>query len=351
MKIMIIGDWHSKIHEEALKNGFVKLGHQVVEFQWYSYFKSNSKLNLFLLKLQNKFLLGPIVNLIQKDIINLVMFEKPEAVFIYRGTHVFADTLAKLKKNLNTKIIVYNNDDPFSKKQPYYYWRHFIKSLKYCDLALAYRHHNMNDFMQNGAIKVGLLRSWFIPEKDFPIAKDLIEEQFIHDVVFIGHFENDGRDKIFEYLLDNGIKLKIYGPEWNKHIDQFTKLKSILPTHALSGLEYNKVISGSKIIICILSKLNRDTYTRRCFEIPAIKGFMLAEYTKDLADLFLEDNQVVFFRTKEELLHKIQFFLKNEPERQAISQNGYEAVFKGKHDNTSRAQEVIEHIQGLQDAL
>ena len=209
----------------------------------------------------------------------------------------------------------------------------------------------MNDFFQNGAIKVGLLRSWFIPEKDFPLAKETIEVQFIHDVVFIGHFENDGRDKIFEYLLDNGINLKIYGPEWNKHVNQFGKLKSLLPTQALNGLDYNKVISGSKITICILSKLNRDTYTRRCFEIPAIKGFMLAEYTEDLANLFKEDEQVVFFRNKEELLQKIKYYLENETERLVIANNGFEAVIKGKHDNTSRAQEVIEHVRGLGDQL
>ena len=351
MKILIIGDWHSKIHEEALKNGFIKLGHQVVEFKWFSYFKANNKLKLFLLKLQNKFLFGPVIRLIQKDIIHLAKLEQPDVIFIYRGTHIFASTLDKLKKTIKTKIIVYNNDDPFSKKQPSYYWRHFIQSLKFCDLALAYRHHNMKDFTQNGAVKVGLLRSWFIPEKDFPVAKDLIEDQFIHDVVFIGHYENDGRDKLFEYLLDNGIRLKIYGPEWNKHINQFTKLQSLLPTHSLSGLDYNKVISGSKITICILSKLNRDTYTRRCFEIPAIKGFMLAEYTEDLASLFIEDSQVAFFRNKEELLNKIKFFLKNETERQTIAENGFKAVYAGKHDNTSRAQEVIEHIHGLKDVL
>lgn len=351
MKILIIGDWHSKIHEEALKNGFIKLGHQVVEFKWFSYFKVNNKLKLFLLKLQNKFLFGPVINLIQKDIIHLAEIEQPDVIFIYRGTHIFASTLDKLKKTLKTKIIVYNNDDPFSEKQSSYYWRHFIQSLKFSDLALAYRHHNMKDFTQNGAVKVGLLRSWFIPEKDFPVAKDLIEEQFIHDVVFVGHYENDGRNKLFEYLLDNGIRLKIYGPEWNKHISQFTKLQSLLPTHSLNGLDYNKVISGSKITICILSKLNRDTYTRRCFEIPAIQGFMLAEYTEDLASLFSEDNQVAFFRNKEELLSKIKFFLENESKRQIIAENGFKAVYAGKHDNTSRAQEVIEHIHGLRDVL
>ena len=33
------------------------------------------------------------------------------------------------------------------------------------------------------------------------------------DVVFVGHFEDDGRDEVFKYLIENGVNLKIFGPE------------------------------------------------------------------------------------------------------------------------------------------
>lgn len=340
MKIVVIGDWHSSIHEEALKRGFEELSHQVIAFKWCNYFEKKS----FFDKVQNKFLLGPKIQKIQMDILKVVKSEAPDFVFIYRGTHVTPATVQALQQQ--TTVVVYNNDDPFSSKQPRYYWRHFVNSLKFSDIALAYRHHNQEDFKKSGATRVGLLRSWFIVGKDKPMPSDQIE--FQNDVVFIGHYENDEREKLLEYLLENNIKLRIYGPDWNNQIEKCGPLLRMqLPTKALRGVDYNKMISTSKISLCLLSKLNRDTYTRRCFEIPAMKGLLLAEYTEDLAQMFDENREIVLFKNKEDLLQKIRYYLENENERLKVVEGGYKAVFEKKHDNISRAQEVVDHVVGF----
>ena len=59
MKILVVGDGHSSIHEVAATQAFRKLGHQSKLFCWYTYFKSK---NLFLdiyYRAQNKFIFGP----------------------------------------------------------------------------------------------------------------------------------------------------------------------------------------------------------------------------------------------------------------------------------------------------
>lgn len=343
MKIVLVGDWHSNIHEEALKAGFLRLGHTVFELKWFKYFNRQK----FFDKFQNKFLVGPLIRKIQSDLLKLVEDTRPDFVFIYRGTHIKASTIKKIQKL--TTVVSYNNDDPFSLKQPRYYWRHFIASLSYSDIALAYRHHNLDDFRNAGAKEVALLRSWFIPEKDYPILCSETEAStFKHDVVFVGHFENDGREKLFEYLLENGVQLRIYGPDWNQKASLCGPLvKKLLPTKPLKNEDYNKMITSSKISLCLLSKLNRDTYTRRCFEIPAMKGVLLSEYTDDLAGLYIENQEILLFRSKEELLNKIRQYLNDEPTRLKIAENGYKAVYNNKHDNVSRAQEVIGHVKRL----
>lgn len=40
MKILIVGDWHSELHEEAVFHGFKKLGHEPIKFAWHQYLVS-----------------------------------------------------------------------------------------------------------------------------------------------------------------------------------------------------------------------------------------------------------------------------------------------------------------------
>jgi spore maturation protein CgeB len=112
------------------------------------------------------------------------------------------------------------------------------------------------------------------------------------------------------------------------------------------GEEYCKVISGAKIALSFLSKINRDTYTRRNFQIPAVQTFMLSEYSEDLASLFAEGEEAEYFRSREELLEKVGFYLRNEFARNRIARKGHERLVAGGHDVTSRMRDFLLIVQG-----
>ena len=67
------------------------------------------------------------------------------------------------------------------------------------------------------------------------------------------------------------------------------------PIEPVFGDDYAKALCGAKVCLAFLSKLNRDSYTRRCFEIPACGNVMLAERTADLCRMFKEDEEACFF--------------------------------------------------------
>src|SRR5207247_1773951 len=128
--------------------------------------------------------------------------------------------------------------------------------------------------------------------------------RFETDVVFAGHYEADGRQRLVEMLVESGIRLRLFGPEWERPARESRVLRRFSPVDSPRGEDYNKALCGAKIALCFLSKLNRDTYTRRCFEIPAAGVFLLAEYSDDLGGLFKEGVQAEFFRGPDELLRK-----------------------------------------------
>ncbi|OIQ87098.1 hypothetical protein GALL_310540 [mine drainage metagenome] len=345
MKILVAGDWHSELHEEAVYQAFIKLGHEVLKFGWHDYFTPKNRADVIYKKIQNRFIIGPIVRRLNQELIKAAAQFAPDMVFVYRGTHITGATLKAIKKqHQEVTLVGYNNDDPFAKGHPYSLWRHFFKAVPEYDLMLAYRHHNIEDFLRLGARRVELLRSWYSPERNHPvILSDDDRVKYECDVVFVGHYESDGRKKYLEELVRQGFKVRLFGPgyDWDPVLRNSTELKSLIPVRLVWGEEYNKALCGAKVAICFLSKLNRDTYTRRCFEIPATGTLMLSEHTDDLASLYIAGAEADFFRTKEELIEKLKLYVGDETLRRSVAANGYRRVMAEGHDVVSRMKQVL----------
>ena len=351
MKILIAGDWHSELHEEAVLNAFKTLGHEVLKFAWHDYFKPCNRFDVFNKKFQNRFIIGPIVKKINQDLISVATEFAPDMIFVYRGTHITAGTLIRFKKKHPSVVLVgYNNDDPFAKGHHYSLWRHFLKAVPVYDLMLAYRFHNLDDFIRIGAKRVELLRSWYFPERNHPVRlSDEDKVKYECEVVFVGHCEADDRKQYLEELVRQGFKLKLFGPgyDWDPVLINSPELRYLVPVRLVWGEEYNKALCGARVALCFLSKLNRDTYTRRCFEIPATGTLLLSEYTDDLASLYKEGEEADFFKTKEELIEKLKLYLNDEKLRKFVAAKGNERVIADGHDVVSRMNKVLEWVESV----
>jgi hypothetical protein len=351
----VVGDWHSELHEQAVFEALGKLGHVVVAFPWFQYFLPRagwySWLDLLLKRAQNKYLMGPLLSRINRDVLAVAAREQPELVLVYRGTHILSTTLRRIHEvSPRTVIVGYNNDDPFAPHQFHRLFRHFLKGIPDYDLLLAYRHHNLSDFQHAGAKRVHLLRSWFIPERNFPVDLDADGvRDYGCEVVFVGHHEDDGRVELLEEIVRRGWKLRLFGPgyDWDPVIHHSPELSSFMPVRLVWGEEYNKALCGAKIALCFFSKLNRDTYTRRCFEIPATKTMLLSEYSSDLAGLFREGEEAEFFRSKDEMVRKIDHYLAHDVQREAVAEEGWKRVHSDGHDVVSRMRDLIEQVENI----
>lgn len=358
MKVLLVGDWHSELHEQAVFEALGKLGHEVVAFPWFQYFRlcagRLSWLDSLLKRAQNKYLMGPLLARINRDVLAVASREQPELVLIYRGTHIFPSTLRRIREVTPHAVIVgYNNDDPFAPNQFHRLFTHFLNGISDYDLLLAYRHHNLYDFRNAGAKRVHLMRSWFIPERNFPLDLDTDGvRDYGCEVVFVGHYEDDGRVELLEEIVQRGWKLRLFGPgyDWDPVIRRSTELSSFIHVHLVWGEEYNKALCGAKIALCFLSKLNRDTYTRRSFEIPATKTMMLSEYSSDLAGLYREGEEAEFFRNKDEMVSKIEYYLAHDAQREAVAAGGWRRVYTDGHDVVSRMRDLIEQVENIRGA-
>lgn len=349
MKILIVADWHGDIYAQAFYDGFKKLGEDVFKFSWKEYFHhyqyssryeiADNKFKSLYYRIQNKFLIGPVLWKINFDLIQKCEEIKPDLVFIYRGTHIYPSTIKTIKEKNSCKVFGYNNDDPFSDAYANYVWKYYKSSIPFYDHIFSYRWKNFNDYKEIGYEYISILRSYYLKDKNFHI-KNLSTDKYKCDVIFIGHFENDGRDEAVKLLVENSVDIKLYGTEWenSQYYDFFLeKLGKIEPLFH----DYNIALNSAKIALVFLSKLNNDTYTRRCFEIPATKTMMMSEYTDDLNSIFEEGKEAEYFKNKEELLKKIQYYLSHEDELYSIGENGYKRLLNDGHEVVNRCQEIL----------
>jgi spore maturation protein CgeB len=346
MKVLIVGEFRWEIYEKAFYNAFKYMGYKTFKFEWVEYLSNRNFPTSIYYKFQNKYTLGPTITKINIDLINYCKDIKPQLVFIYRGTHLFPSTIKKISE-LGSIVFGYNNDDPFSKVYPKYYWRHYIKGIKYYDHIFSYRKKNIDDYINIGYTRVSLLRSYYIKSRNYSI-EQTTNKLYSSDVMFIGHFENDGRDDYMKSLTDEGIILRIYGDResWksSKHFDVLDHLCGPI---VQVRKDYNLAINSTKIALVFLSKINNDSYTRRCFEIPATKTFMLSEYTEDLDGLFKDHKEAVYFKNKRDFIDKVKFYLKNENLRKEIASAGYRRVINDGHEVQNRIKEIVQTYESL----
>lgn len=122
--------------------------------------------------------------------------------------------------------------------------------------------------------------------------------------------------KIYTHTQDNNIRNATYAKNMRK------ALKG--PVDYYSQAPY--VYKNSKINLNITLRSIGSGIPLRVFDIMGCGGFLLTNYQADMLELFEPDKDFVYYTDYEDLLAKVDYYLKHEEERNAIARNGYEKV-------------------------
>jgi spore maturation protein CgeB len=351
-RMILVGDYMWPWYQDACADALESMGFDVERFGWPNDFHSfvEGKTGPVYLSLwhriQYRFHFGPTVWQVNQRLIQVAKQFEPEIVWFYNVQLISSRTVKKLRKLLpNTIFIQYANDNPFSNDAKHGLWRNYLSSIPHFDVHFAYRHSNILNYRLHGVHNVHLLRSYFIPEEDHPELQKVIPDRFKCDIVFAGHYEDDGRVELLEAICEAGYALNLFGGGWNvalKKISTQSPLHGLFPVAPVTGAEYRYAICGAKVALSFLSTLNHDTYTRRNFQIPAMKVSMLSQYTDDLASLFIPDIEATFFRNKAELLQKLKALIADEKRLSAIAEAGFKRVHNDGHDVNARMRSMVD---------
>jgi spore maturation protein CgeB len=204
-----------------------------------------------------------------------------------------------------------------------------------------------------------VIYSPFACNTDFYCKKSLPK---IYDVTFVGGF-SPYREWYINSLKKEGIDVKTWGIGWNTKMLSSEEMINVFNQSRINLNLSNNICWDIRYLLnnnrplrktfqiwkqSILAFIKSDFKTveqvkGRHFEINACGGFQLSYYVEGLEKLYNIGEEISLYFSPEDLLHKINYFLKNENEREYIALHGLERTQR-EHQMKQRFENIFEQI-------
>ena len=103
------------------------------------------------------------------------------------------------------------------------------------------------------------------------------------------------------------------------------------------------VFKHAKINLNITLRSIKSGIPLRAFDVVGAGGFLLTNYQTDFMDCYVPGEDFVYYESKEDLLSKIDYYLKHEDERISIARNGFERT-AANHTYKHRIEEMLSYF-------
>ena len=131
------------------------------------------------------------------------------------------------------------------------------------------------------------------------------------------------RRKLLERVATLGYDFRLYtGSDVSKN----EKLKSVNKGYINYSTQMPSVFANSRINLNITLRSIHTGVPLRVMDILACGGFVLTNYQEEIVELFEENKEIVIYRSLDDCIDKINYYLEHEDKRQAIAEAGKRAV-------------------------
>lgn len=240
--------------------------------------------------------------------------EKPDILFVNSNFEYWGDFLIQIKKHVKKICAWVSCPFPFN--------------LSFKDIDLVYTlfppHY---EFFKQKKINAKIVSAGFDPD----ILKHTTSESQ-YETSFVGGIGSLHKKRT-ETLIKLSKKVNIdfwgYGFQSQNFLKNF--YKNLKTSFAFSnnynglawGLKMFSILQNSKITLNIHGDIAANySVNMRLFEATGVGSLLLTEENQNINDFFVPDKEIITFSSVEDAIEKIEFYLKNNKERDRIAKAG-----------------------------
>jgi spore maturation protein CgeB len=240
---------------------------------------------------------------VNNELIEMASSIKPDVIWVFKGMEIYPVTWKKLR-GMGIRLANFNPDHPFIISSRGSGNKNVTASVALFDLHFCYIRSLMSLIEEQFHISTIFLPFAF-EESDITYMKE-DEIQEINRICFQGNPDSYRADMIL-FLSENGFEVDVYGYGWEK--TKLVNRKNISLYPIASRPDFWKKNQAYRIQLNLFRAHNVGSHNMRTFEIPAVGGIQLAEYSVEQAEFFVENEEIFFFRDKSELKQKVEMLL------------------------------------------
>ena len=171
----------------------------------------------------------------------------------------------------------------------------------------------------------------------------LKREERVFDVTFIGSLfgVHSSRIELLESLCSRFSQMKLWGPGV-EHLPAGSPIRKCYVEQAWGGEMY-QILRASKVTLNHHGDVAPYANNMRLFEATGVGALLVTDWKVNLHEMFDPGKEVVTYRSPEECVELVQYYLEHDKEREAIARAGQERTLR-EHTYYHRMQELVEIV-------
>lgn len=277
--------------------------------------------------------------------------------------------VVELSKTLNPHIILHTKDElPAAVFQEL---RHYatvvqwypdpvvpawlLRYVESCDLFFTMSEGLLADFRKVNPQSFWLTQAFEPSHFTVKGISDADRKAFSTDVAFVGNLGSKEqylpRREHLERVIREGFRLTWWGPPIPRKISTlpllYGRLGRAYGGRFVWGEEYAKVVGLSKVFLAFDSRPElRKSMSARMYTAVGCGAFYLCRHVDGIEEVLAPDEEIVTFRTEDEMIDKIRYYLPKEDVRKKIAAAGQGRVLRD-HTYEKRIGEMLTMIEGI----